>query len=125
MILLKFISIFNDYSIILNKIIYEYHGNSNFKFIALKNLDIQKFKIRTFLFINLIISIGLLYFVSAFCALYQKTQFYLFLGTIFSIFFSYGIFLFLCIIISILRFISLHKKYEYIYYFSSFLRQVI
>ncbi len=125
MIIIKIILLFNNYSTILNKIIYEFHGNNNFKFIALKYLDIQKFKIRTFLFINLIISIGLLYFVSAFCALYQKTQFYLFLGTIFSIFFSYGIFLFLGIIISILRYISLRKKYEYIYYFSSFLRQVI
>ena len=125
MILIKIILTFNDYSTILNKIIYEFHGNSNFKFIALKNLDIQKFKIRTFLFINLIISLGLLYFVSSFCALYQKTQFDLFIGTIFSICFSYAIFLFLCIIISILRFISLNKKFEYIYYFSIYLRKII
>ena len=125
MILIKIILAFNDYSTILNKIIYEFHGNSNFKFIALKNLDIQKFKIRTFLFINLIISLGLLYFVSSFCALYQKTQFDLFIGTIFSICFSYSIFLFLCIIISILRFISLKKKFEYIYYFSIYLRKII
>lgn len=122
MFLIKFILLFNNYSIILNKVIYEFHGNRNFKFIALKNLDIQKFKIRIFLFINLIISFGLFYFVSTFCALYQKTQFYLFIGTIFSICFSYGIFLFLCIIISIMRFISLNKKFEYLYYFSFYLR---
>jgi hypothetical protein len=125
MIIIKIILLFNNYSTILNKIIYEFHGNNNFKFIALKYLDIQKFKIRTFLFINFIISIGLLYFVSTFCGLYQKTQYNLFIGTFFSICFSYGIFLFLCIIISILRFISLYRKFEYLYYFSFFLRQLI
>ena len=125
MIISKIILYLSEYSKTFNKVIYEFHGTKDFKEIAVRTIHKVKIKLRLFLFFALIINISLLYFISSFCALYQKTQISLFLGFIFSYCFSNIIFFILCLIVSILRFASLYSKFERLYYISFYIRRFI
>ena len=125
MIISKIILYLSEYSKTFNKVIYEFHGTKDFKEIAVRTIHKVKIKLRLFLFFTLIINISLLYFISSFCALYQKTQISLFLGFIFSYCFSNIIFFILCLIVSILRFASLYSKFERLYYISFYIRRFI
>ena len=124
-IITKIIIKLSDYKTILNYIIYEFYGSKYFNEIMKKKIVCSKIKLKLFLFITLLINFWLLYFVSAFCSLYQNTQLSLFIGGIINLLILMFISLFFCFLNSSMRFISIYYKIEWLYNFSIFFRKII
>ena len=124
-IITKIIIKLSDYKTILNYIIYEFYGSKYFNEIMKKKIVCSKIKLKLFLFITLLINFWLLYFISAFCSLYQNTQLSLFIGGIINLLILMFISLFFCFLNSSMRFISIYYKIEWLYNFSIFFRKII
>ena len=114
-----------EYKKTLNYIIYEFLGSKYFIEIMKRKLIYSKIKLTLFLFLTLLLNFWLLYFVSAFCGLYQNTQLSWFIGGIINLLLLILISLFFCFINSSMRFISINHKIEWLYNFSIYFREII
>ena len=88
----------------------------------LKNLKIKLF---FFFIINFILMIGFWYYVSSFCAVYFNTQKYVVISTLQSILISMLVPFPFCIIMTILRLISLRFKCKCLYVINNYIDNLI
>ena len=74
-----------------------------------------KCKLVLFLIIEFLIMIFFYYFVTAFCEVYKETQISWIIDCLISFFISFPVEFLLALIISVLYFISIKKKYQFLY----------
>ena len=113
-----------DYTKTLNYIIYEFLGSKYFIEVMKRKLICLKIKLYLFLFLTLLFNFWLLYFVSAFCGLYQNTQLSWFIGGTINLLLLIIFSLIYCFINSSMRFISIHHKIEWLYNLSTYFREI-
>ncbi len=91
------------------------------------NITLKQLKIKLFFFfvINFILMIGFWYYVSSFCAVYFNTQKFVVISTIESILISMLVPFPFCLLMTILRLISLRFKCKCLYVFNNYIDNLI
>jgi hypothetical protein len=91
------------------------------------NITLKQLKIKLFFFfvINFILMIGFWYYVSSFCAVYFNTQKFVVISTIESILISMLVPFPFCLLMTILRLISLRFKCKCLYVVNNYIDNLI
>ena len=94
-------------------------------FLINKKLKLLSFKLIAYFILVFLLGLSFLYYVSSFCAVYTHSQKYWFFGCLVSFaidaLFSFSV----CILISILKYISVHKQIRCLYSFVNFLSAIM
>ena len=94
-------------------------------FLINKKLKLLSFKLIAYFILVFLLGLSFLYYVSSFCAVYTHSQKYWFFGCLVSFaidaLFSFSV----CILISTLKYISVHKQIRCLYSFVNFLSAII
>ena len=124
-LIMKIIKKFINYSFVLEQTTIEYKEEKKFLKYVKKILNVIKYRIWIYFFIEIIISTSCGYYIYIFCNIYKKSQFSMLLnyltGMAESLLISLGITLIVCL----LRRLALKCKVKEIYYSSKFLGELI
>ena len=106
----------------LYRIIKEKNKFNNYEKIIKTKLKKLSNKLIVYYILVFLLELIFLYFVSAFCAVYKYSQKYLFFGFLESFAFDFLISIFICLLISLLRYISIQKHSKCCYRFSNIIK---
>ena len=103
------------------------HRKKEALYIKLVNNKLKKLSFKLFAYFIILFLLGFffLYYVSSFCAVYSHSQKYWFIGCVESFIIDYLVSFILCILISILRYLSIHKQIKCFYVFANLISVII
>ena len=86
-------------------------------YLVIVNNKLKKLSYKLLIYFILVFLLGMcfLYYVSSFCAVYTHSQKYWFIGCLISFAIDFFVTLSVCILISTMRFIAIHKKIKCLY----------
>ena len=103
----------------LTRVIRNKRNDYNYIFFVDNKLRKLRNKLIAYFILVFLLDIFFLYYVSAFCSVYRYSQKYWFFGFLESFGFDTLVAIFICAIISLLRYISIRKKLKYFYIMSN------
>ena len=109
----------------LKKLIIEKGYNNNYR--VLINIKLKKLRIKLIIYFILVFLLGAFfsYYVASFCSVYRNSQKYWFYGCIESFAMDSAISFVSCILLALLRYISIKKKIKCLYNTANFIRNFL
>ena len=105
----------------LQKVIKEKYNDKNYKIMI--NIKLKKLRNKLIIYFIIVYLLGIFfwYYVTAFCAVYRNSQKYWFYGCLESFAMDSSVSIISCMILSLLRYISIKKKIECLYKTANFI----
>ena len=96
-------------------------------YISIINAKLKKLRIKLIIYfiISFLLGLFFFYYVAAFCAVYRYSQKYWFYGCLESFVIDTITCFLVCIILSLLRFIAIHKKIKYLYIMANIINKFV
>ena len=109
----------------LNKIIKERQNKADY--LKLMNLELSKLRNKLIIYFICVYILGIffLYYVSAFCAVYQKSQLFWFYGCLESLGLDFITPFLICLILALFRFLALLKHLSFFYVLANILNNIL
>ena len=109
----------------LMRIIRKNSTNKNYIDLMESKLKTLRNKLIIYFIIVFSFELGFLYYVSAFCAVYTHSQKYWFFGCLESFAIDTSVAIVLCIILALLRYISIRRRIKYLYILSNIISKIL